>query len=119
MKTLQQWNSMGIWEDINKSGLLTAKKELSYQDMRDFMENLQVPDPNERQFVMHTGVGGMKMINHAMQASVYLEAMKHLNFSREERKRLGAMINSPDPENFEIAKILIDNKRKEAEMIRK
>lgn len=41
--------------------------------------------------------------------------MGQLNFSREERKRLGKMINSPDPENFEIAKILIDNKKKEAE----
>ena len=52
--------------------------------------------------------------SHAMQTQVYLKLMKELNFSREERKRLGKMINSPDPENFQIAKILIDNKNKEA-----
>jgi hypothetical protein len=55
----------------------------------------------------------MRMIQNVMQTQVYLDLMKKLNFSREERKRLGKMINSPDPENFEIAKILIDNKQKE------
>lgn len=111
---------MGIWNDIQKSGLKPTK-ELTQKDFRDFMVDLQVQaakDTKERQWYVHTGEGGMKMINDAMQTQVYIKLMKDLNFSREERKRLGEMIKSPDPENFQIAKILIDNKLAETKEIR-
>lgn len=106
---------MSIWNDIKntqaaKAGTLTQK------DLYDFMTTLE----NNASHAKHTWVGvtgksGMNMINNAMQAQVYLKLMGQLNFSREERKRLGKMINSPDDENFEIAKILIDNKKAELE----
>lgn len=105
---------MSLWGAIQK-GALRPTRELSRQDFRDFLMDLEVKSEKpEREFVMVTGTSGMKMINDAMQTQVYLNLMKNLNFSREERKRLGEMIKSPDPENFQIAKILIDNKLAEA-----
>lgn len=111
---------MSIWQDIQKSGLKPIK-ELTQKDFRDFMVDLQVQaakDAEERQWHVHTGEGGMRMINDAMQTQVYLKLMKDLNFSKEERKRLGELIKSPDKENFEIAKIIIDKKLEETEEIR-
>lgn len=104
---------MSIWNDIKntqaaKAGTLTGK------DLHNFMSSLAHESGHAKhQWVMQTGTSGMRMIQNVMQTQVYLDLMKKLNFSREERKRLGKMINSPDPENFEIAKILIDNKQKE------
>ena len=103
---------MSIWGDIK------AVQNPSKLDLKDF-ENLlkscgEVDQNKHREFIVQTGASGMKMIQDSMQIQVYLNLMKDLNFSREERKRLGAMINSPDPENFQIAKILIDNKMAEA-----
>jgi len=87
---------------------------MTQNDLMNFMQDLaRDQDGQDRQFVVQTGYGGMKLIQNAMQTHVYLDSMKSLNFSREERKRLGEMIKSPDPENFEIARILIDNKREE------
>lgn len=105
---------MSIWNDITKAGLFQPMKELSFQDIRDFMIELEKPEVEQRQFVVQTGKTGMSMINHAMQAQVYLDSMKRLNFSREERKSLGKMINSSDNENFEVAKVIINNKLAEA-----
>jgi len=105
---------MGIWADIQKTQAVKAGA-LTMADLREFMTTLEHDASHAKHnWVGITGVGGMKMMNDAMQTTVYLKLMKQLNFSREERKRLGKMINSPDPENFEIAKILIDNKHKEA-----
>jgi hypothetical protein len=106
---------MGIWDDIKKAGLGRVKMNLSLQDIKDFMTDLEKDSEKPaRQLVAHTGEGGIRMLNHAIEVNVYLESMKHLNFSRAERKRLGEMINSPDHENFEIAKIIINNKKKES-----
>ena len=106
---------MGIWEDIKKTSIVKQGKPLTEFDIHSFMESLSKdPGGQNRQFVVQTGRGGMKMINDAMETTVYLNLMKDLNFSREERKRLGEMIKSPDPENFQVAKILIDNKLKDA-----
>lgn len=106
---------MSIWNDIKKTQAVNTVGALTQQDLVDFMTSLEHQSSHTRHtWVGMTGVGGMRMINNAMQTQVYLKLMKQLNFSREERKRLGEMIKSPDPENFEIAKILIDNKQKEA-----
>src|SRR3990172_8102602 len=104
---------MSIWGDIKQSGIVKQSKPLTQTDLLNFMKNLETKAP-EREFVMQTGVGGLRMLQNAMITQTYLKLMKDLNFSREERKRLGKMINSPDPENFQIAKILIDNKMAEA-----
>lgn len=108
---------MSIWGDIKKSGIVKQSKPLTKTDLTDLFKNLGMQAP-EREFVVQTGVGGMKMLQDAMQTEVYLKLMKDLNFSREERKRLGEMIKSPDPENFQIVKILIDNKLAETKEIR-
>jgi len=106
---------MGIWADIQKTQAVKAGT-LTHEALHEFMTTLEHNASHAKHtWVGVTGVGGMQMMQNAMQTTVYLKLMKQLNFSREERKRLGKMINSPDPENFEIAKILIDNKRKEAE----
>jgi hypothetical protein len=106
---------MAIWDDIKNTQAVKAGT-LSEIDLREFMTSLEHNASHaQHQWVVQTGVGGMRMMHNAMQTTVYLKLMKQLNFSREERKRLGKMINSPDHENFEIAKILIDNKKKEAE----
>ena len=105
---------MSIWNDIKNTQAVTAGT-LTKNDLHEFMTTLaHNSDHAKHTWVGMTGVNGMRMIQNAMQTTVYLKLMKQLNFSREERKRLGKMINSPDPENFEIAKILIDNKQKEA-----
>jgi hypothetical protein len=111
---------MGIWADIKNTQ--AAAKEIKQLDAKadaltpeafhEFMTTLKGKSKS-RELIVQTGVGGMRMIQDAMQTQVYLKLMKQLNFSREERKRLGKMINSPDHENFQIAKILIDNKQKE------
>jgi hypothetical protein len=106
---------MGIWDDIKNTQAVKAGT-LTKNDLYDFMTTLEHnANQAKHTWVGVTGVGGMRMMQNAMQTQVYLKLMGQLNFSREERKRLGKMINSPDPENFEIAKILIDNKKKEAE----
>lgn len=101
---------MSIWNEIK------AAQKPDKLDLKDFEDLLKAFEKNEpaREFIVQTGVSGMKIIQDSMQTQVYLTLMKDLNFSREERKRLGTMINSPDPENFQIAKILIDNKLAEA-----
>ena len=105
---------MGIWNNIKNTQAVKAGT-LTTDNMRDFMTKLTTDMTHtKRELIVHTGVGGMRMIQDAIQTQVYLKLMRKLNFLREERKRLGKMINSPDPENFEIAKILIDNKQKEA-----
>ena len=112
---------MSLWNQINNAKAIKTG-ELTHEQIEVFMRDLQIQsskDAEEREFVMHTGEGGWRMIQNSMQASVYLNLMKDLNFSREERKRLGKMIKSPDRENFEIAKILIDNKMKEAKEFHK
>lgn len=103
---------MGIWDDIKNTQAVKAGT-LTKDDLYQFLTELE-HDMKPRELIVQTGASGMRMIQDAMQTQVYLKLMKQLNFSREERKRLGKMINSPDPENFEIAKILIDNKQKEA-----
>ena len=103
---------MGIWADIKNTQAVKADT-LTHEAFSEFMKEL-AHDVKPRELIVQTGVGGMRMIQDAMQTQVYLKLMKELNFSREEKKRLGKMINSPDPENFQIAKILIDNKNKEA-----
>jgi len=104
---------MSIWSDIKNTQAVTAGT-LTKSDLYDFMTKLSNEGGHAKHtWVMQTGRSGMNMLNNAMQTQVYLKLMKQLNFSREERKRLGKMINSPDPENFEIAKILIDNKKAE------
>lgn len=111
---------MSIWEDIKKTSMVKQGKPLTEFDIHSFIESLSKDQGSQdRQFVVQTGIGGMKMIQDSMQTTVYLKLMKDLNFSREERKRLGEMINSPDPENFQVAKILIDNKLKDLEDDRK
>ena len=105
---------MGIWDDIKNTQAVRAGT-LTKTDLHEFMTSLSHNASHAKHdWVVHTGVGGMRMIQNVMQTQVYLDLMKKLNFSREERKRLGKMIKSPDPENFEIAKIIIDNKLKEA-----
>jgi hypothetical protein len=105
---------MGIWNDIKNTQAAKAGT-LTQNDLYDFMTTLENNASHAKHtWVMQTGRSGMNMINNAMQTQVYLKLMRQLNFSREERKRLGEMIKSPDPENFEVAKILIDNKQKEA-----
>ena len=103
---------MGIWADIQKTQAVKTGA-LTEDVFKTFMKELE-HDMKPRELIVQTGVGGMRMIQDAMQTQVYFDIMKKLNFSREERKRLGKMIKSPDPENFVIAKILIDNKLKEA-----
>ena len=103
---------MGIWEEITKAQHVRTAMTLPEDAFKTFMKEL-ADNVEPRELIVQTGVGGMRMIQNVMQTQVYLDLMKKLNFSREERKRLGKMINSPDPENFEIAKILIDNKQKE------
>lgn len=104
---------MSIWNDIKNTKAVTAGT-LTKNDFYDFMTSLSNDGGHATHtWVMHTGRGGMNMLNNAMKTQAYLQLMKQLNFSSEERKRLGKMIKSPDPENFEIAKILIDNKQKE------
>jgi len=104
---------MSIWSDIKNTQAVTAGT-LTKSDLYDFMTALEHQARHTKHtWVGVTGTGGMSMITDAMQTQIYLKLMKQLNFSREERKRLGKMINSPDPENFEIAKILIDNKKAE------
>lgn len=111
---------MSIWGDIKRTGVVKQSKSLTETDIHDFIKELSKnQESSGRQFVVQTGVGGMKMLNDAMQTTVYLNLMKDLNFSREERKRLGEMIKSPDPENFEIAKILIDKKLAETKEFQK
>ena len=104
---------MGIWAEITKAQHVKTAMDLPEEAFKTFMKELAVAE-KPRELIVQTGVGGMRMIQDAMQTQVYLGMMKKLNFSREERKRLGKMIKSPDPENFVIAKILIDNKLKEA-----
>lgn len=105
---------MSLWGEIQK-GALRPTRELSKKDFRDFLMDIETKSQEpKREFVMVTGTAGMKMINDSMQTKVYLDLMKSLNFSKEERKRLAEMILSPDSENFTVAKILIDNKLKEA-----
>jgi len=111
--TLQQ-KKMGIWNDIKNTQAVKAGT-LTPSDLHEFMTTLEHNASHAKHtWVGMTGVSGMTMMQNAMQTQVYLKLMGQLNFSREERKRLGKMINSPDPENFEIAKILIDNKKAEA-----
>jgi hypothetical protein len=107
---------MGIWADIKNTQAVKADT-LTHEAFSEFMKEL-AHDAKPRELIVQTGVGGMRMIQDAMQTEVYLKRMKDLNFSREERKRLGEMIKSPDKENFEIAKILIDKKREETKEIR-
>lgn len=105
---------MSIWDDIEKAQILT-KSTLTAEDMLEFIEAYQVKsNTEEREWHVVTGSSGMAMIETMMQAQIYFGLMKNLNFSREERKRLGELINSSDRENFGIAKIIIDNKVKEA-----
>ena len=83
---------------------------LNYDDLRKeifkFYEN-QKPEP--REFIVHTGEGGDKMFQHALEVQLTRDRLKLVKgISKEERKNIKAMIGSPDHDNLTVAQLLIE-----------
>jgi len=97
---------------------------LTLDMMRDFMKDLEMKDSNSsRQFVVHTGQGGMNLFNNAIKKEVEEQELKRrrleagLSVSKmkvankityEEWHNLKDMIKSPDPENLTVVESIIE-----------
>lgn len=89
-----------------------------FREVVQVMYNDQDPEP--RQFVAMTGLGGMKMINKAMQEEVWRQrkadvhkAVYVLNnegkITTEEWTNLKHMIDSPDHENLIVVESILEH----------
>jgi hypothetical protein len=89
-------------------GLLTTH-------IQTFMHNLSYQETTEknREIVIMTGQGGIEMFNLAMEKAnsrdytEYLHQSGHIKY--EEKERILSMIDSEDTENYQIAKLLLEN----------
>ena len=88
--------------------------QISEKSIRDFMEMFATEQAKPRQVSIMTGIGGMKMINRAMEKDSLLRRAKDLKkarkFTRDEHKTILKMIASPDDESYELAKCILNAK---------
>ena len=88
---------------------------LTINHIQTFMHNLSYQETTEknRELVIMTGRGGMEMLNLAIEKAnsrdyaEYLHQSGHIKY--EEKERILTMIDSKDAENYEIAKVLLEN----------
>lgn len=96
---------------------------LTLDNLYTLMKDLTEVKDSDRQFVVHTGIGGMTMFNNAIKKEVEEQELKRrrieasLNVSKmkvankityEEWHNLKDMIKSPDPENLTVVESIIE-----------
>jgi hypothetical protein len=105
---------------ISKS---TTYKRLTTEDLKEGLKALH-NTPKPKEFVLHTGIGGMKMFNEAIKAearreflNAYLKRLDRLsNYDKVEYiqyDNVKEMLYSNDYESAELAMMLIETKEKE------
>lgn len=79
-----------------------------------WLKDLHKPYTEDRKFVIHTGSAGMEMINFEIQRindRDYTEFLYDKKvITSEERTSLLDMINSPDKENYIVARFVLESK---------
>lgn len=103
---------MSLWDEIECLKDAAPYKKMSVDDFKNHIaEFMNHKFEERREFVVMTGASGMMNLNYTMQKMLALDTLKSLtNITEEERIRLNEMVESSDRENFEVAKIIIDNK---------
>lgn len=90
-------------------------QSLSMAHISMFMNSLSYQQTTEknREIVIMTGQGGLEMFNLAMEKAnsrdyaEYLHQSGHIKYG--EKERILSMIDSEDTENYQIAKLLLEN----------
>lgn len=91
----------------------SLKKDVTMEDIEavnQFFDSIKL---KRRGIVVETGQAGLQMFNRWVQINSYeahsIELLKKGKIDVEESNRLSKMLQSSDIENFEMAKIIIDN----------
>jgi len=85
--------------------------EESIKTVLDYLDSIAMS--KVKQQVLMTGLAGTKAFEYTWDKSVYTRHVEDLRTKRKisfsEKERLIKMIKSPDRENFEVAKTIINN----------
>ena len=85
--------------------------EKSIKTVLDYLDSISIP--KVKQQVLMTGLAGTKAFEHTWDISIYTGHVEDLRTKRKisfsEKKRLIKMIKSPDRENFEVVKTIVNN----------
>jgi hypothetical protein len=100
--------------DTTQTQKYSVKKDVTVEDIEaltTFLDSIKPSGP--REMVIHTGLAGGQIFNRWMVINTYeahsTELLKKGKIGVEESNRLSKMLQSPDVENFEVAKTIIDN----------
>jgi len=64
---------------------------------------------DQREFVIHTGVEGMRFFDHTLQViALTMTLDQKKNITHQQRERIQGMIDSPDLENLEMARLILE-----------
>ena len=102
-----------LWEQLEQRGIDKKKSiELTPEVLKDFMVEIAKEDlKNGRNFITLTGASGAWMLSEAVQREAYFEILKDApdsQISTKDKKKLIKMMHSPDPENWQVAKEIIN-----------
>jgi len=112
---------MNLIGNMGKSNSKTYKT-LTKSDLAEALKGFQ-SSPQPQDMVIHTGMAGMKMFDHAMKAEVetqrlsiatklLMELIRNYDVDAKEIESISEMIHSKDPESWELANQLIEIKTK-------
>jgi hypothetical protein len=75
---------------------------------------MSMPEPNNRDFVIHTGIRGARAFSRALELNTLHIALERLiqedKITMKELVSLHAILDSSDDRDFELAKTIIDTK---------
>lgn len=103
----------GLIDEISKSAIQPTKIDLTPESLKELFVQCAMNDAmSNRQFVVMTGLGGHQMLTDTMEKEAYRRILEDEKEKYpEDHSRLLDMINSEDRENFELAKIIIKQRK--------
>lgn len=104
----------GLMYEIESKGLSVGNVRLTPESIRELMVNVAKDTHMQgREFVVLSGGQGNQMLTDSIEKEAFLMMLEtsRTKYSIEEYVRLKGMIESPDRENFEIAKLIMKNKK--------
>jgi MinD-like ATPase involved in chromosome partitioning or flagellar assembly len=81
-----------------------------HKDLKTCIRELFKEKSSQRELVIHTGMEGLRLIDHAIQVAALrgLLEEKKQEITLEQYNRLIDMLESPDYENLTIAELIIN-----------
>lgn len=101
-------------EEIEKAVPHAMTVDLTPESLKEMFVQAAINDAmSKRQFVVMTGSGGHQLLTDTIEKEAYRKILEDEKekYSEQDHSRLLSMINSEDRENFELAKIIIKQRK--------